>query len=126
MFGCGHPSRQRALELTPVDHCRCPDAPAPQEDAPQVLGVELLVLPDPDEGLPDDGPELVADRQLVDPSGHRLLAVRDRHDLLTFEREQPEVRSLRIGTTRVLTSPASEESLDVRDHGRFELTHNGS
>ena len=125
VLGRRHPARQRALELTAVHHHRRRDPAALQEDAAQELGVELLVLPDPHQGLAHHGSQVVADREVVDASGDRLLAVRDRDDLLPFEREQPQVFGLRVGTARVLAPPAREQTFDLREHDHFELTHGG-
>ena len=123
VLGRGDPARQRTLQLAPVDHERRRQPAPAEEDAAQVLGVQLLVLPDPHQGLAQRGPQVVAQRERVDAAGDRFLAVRHRDDLLPFEREQPEVLGLLAGTPCVLDPPAREEAVDLGEHDVFELAH---
>ena len=47
-------------------------------------------------------PDLVADRELCDPTGHGFLAVRHGHNLFTLQCEEKELLAFRFGLARAL------------------------
>ena len=72
MVGRGRrPPRERALQLAAVDDERRAQPRRAEQLAPQVLGVELLVLPDPHQRLAHDGSHDLVDRPVRPPERRR-------------------------------------------------------
>ena len=101
-----------------VDHSRGPQTSKPQELPTQILGVHLLVLPDPHERLMEQRPHLVADRELSDPACHGFLAIRHRHNLLSLQSEEKKLLTFRCRLAARATGPAD---LHVAQQSRAEL-----
>ncbi len=121
--GRGDPAREHALDLASVDDERREPFPAGQQRAADVGRVQLLVLPDPHQGLADECPDLGIEVERVDPCGHRLLPVRDRDDLLALEGEQPEQLALLVRVVGVLGPPLGQLRLDLLQQVGLEITH---
>ncbi len=123
VLGRRHPTRQRALDLAAVhDECRSQPALLQQEPA-QVLGVELLVLPDPHEGLAQQRAHVGIQVERVDASGDGFFAVRDGNDLFAFEGQEPELLALEVGPTGVFDLPPLDELPDLVQELRLEVGH---
>ena len=125
VLGRGHPTGERTLQLPAVDHERRQQASPSEQQTPQVFGVQLLVFPDPHEGLSDGCPHGLVEVEAVDPCRDRLLAVRDRHDLLAFEGEQPQLRAFEVGSGCVLDTPTVQRRTHIGEQCLFERGHRG-
>ena len=123
MLGRGHPTGERTLQLPAVDHERRQQAAPSEQQTPQVFGVQLLVFPNPHEGLPDDCTHGLVEVQAVDPCRDRLLAVRDRHDLLAFERDSHSCARSRSGLPALLETPAVQRRTHIGEQCLFERGH---
>ncbi len=83
--------------------------------------MQLLVLPDPHQGLTGQGASIVAHLECGHPAGNRLLPVGDSHDLLALERQQEEALALRPGTPGELDAPPVEQPLHVIEEGALQV-----
>jgi hypothetical protein len=108
------------LDLAPVDDDRGRQTAQSQELAAQILGVHLFVLPDPYEGLVNQGADLWDDAEIGDPPRHRFLAIGHGHDLLALQREQEEPLAFPDGVAGTFTGPSVQLGLDVPEERALE------
>jgi hypothetical protein len=113
MAGGRRPPGQCTLQLVAVDEEGGKDPAGSEELATEVLGVELLVLPDPDEGLADQGAHVLVDLELGHARRHGLLPVGHGHDLLTFHGQEQEARPLLLGPIGVPPLPLVDDTVDL-------------
>ena len=66
--------------------------------------MELLVLPDPHEGLADERPDVTGNPERLDPARDRLLPIGNGDDLLSLEGEEPELLTFEVGPACILRS----------------------
>ena len=74
--GGGGPTRQCSLELSAIDHGGREQARGPKQLAPEVLGVQLLVFPSPDQRLANEGAGVLADVESGDTVSNGLFPSR--------------------------------------------------
>ena len=67
--------------------------------------VELLVVPDPDQGLADQGASVVPDVKCGYPAANSLFAVGHGDDLLPLERQPDKASTLDLGAANELRAP---------------------
>src|SRR5262245_26504681 len=93
-----------------------PEAPELEERAPDVDRVHLLVLPEPEERVPDDFARVVGERHGREAGRDDVLAVPGRDELLALEGEEQETNELAPGTRGVPVAQPVELALEVRVH----------
>jgi hypothetical protein len=96
------------LELAPVNDCRRQKASGPEQLAAEVLGMQLLVFPGPDQGLADKVASILTDVQRGNPASHGLLAVSHCHNLLALKSQQQEAMAFQLGPVSVFGTPPLE------------------
>lgn len=85
--------------------------------------MQLFVLPDPNEGLADERPDLGGEVQRVDPADHGLLAIRNCGDLLALQGQEQELLAFSLRVVGVLGPPPREDAADLVEQCGLEITH---
>ena len=83
--------------------------------------MQLLVLPDPNEGLADAVAGVVADVQRRHPAGHGLFPVGHGDDLFALERQEQQAPALELRPTGELGAPPVQQPLHVIEKGGLQI-----
>jgi hypothetical protein len=83
--------------------------------------MELLVFPDPDQGLPDHGARVLVDVKSGHPADDSLFPIGNGHDLLALQAEEDQPPALQFRAAGKLGPPSVEQVPDVIEEGGLQV-----
>jgi hypothetical protein len=109
------------LELSSEHHERRRDAWGLEQFAAKILGMQLLIFPDPDQGLSNQIASFVTDIEGGNPGRHSLFPVGHRHDLFALEGKQHQAVVFQQRAPLIFGVPLVERLLHIIQKGALKL-----